>query len=162
MFLRFMIGNKKLMKIFVLLLVFILCSCQDNLSNKLVGTWKLARHTTPTGNVQNYDKDLKITFHKENNFNYSHFDYDLWNDYKGKYFINYNQNRINRTLMLIPDTIISGQDTIRLDYISFDLIELSDSVMVVHKPTKFINRVDDGRNIRYNEIMFFSKINNSR
>lgn len=145
--------------IYSVLLVFLISSCREDQDiNTMIGTWKCTHYSTPTGSIVDYKKDFLITFMNENDFNYSYFDFDIKNDFYGRYFINYNQNRINKTLVLIPNILKSGQDTIRLECLNFDIIKLSDLSMIVCKPTRFIDRVDNGKKIRYNEMLYFTKV----
>lgn len=142
--------NKK-NKILFLFFFLILFSCKENTYNKKVqGAWVCTYSSISTGKLALYKKHLKITF-KDDSFNFLELNYDLERKFEGKYIITENKKQNRKSLILIPDLVMSNQHSIYIEYLCFDIIKISDSIMVLQMPTKFDN------DFMYNELLYFKK-----
>lgn len=139
---------KKIIKMF--LLVFVLCvfySCNSYFDDHyLQGTWL----------NEEGDRGHQIVF-EQGEFHQTISNDDLVNKSKGKYFLNKNPLRSQMTISLIPDIIISEGDTIILENSNLDVVKLSDSIMFVRLPTRWVHETPNSTK-RVNRMIKYVKL----
>lgn len=79
---------------------------------------------------------------------------DLVNVSKGKYFFNENTKRLLLTLTLVPDLQYSEGDTIMLPCDNFDILSITDSFMLIKKPTQWLHSTEKSRTKRNITILY--------
>jgi len=75
----------------------------------------------------------------------------------GKYFILENPNRGLKTLIFVPDLLISGKDTIRKKCKNYDLVSLDNDRLVLIEETQWIPR-ELLPVLIYNKIKIYKKV----
>ena len=131
---------------FFLLFLFSIVSCNQTIEeNKYNGKWILQE--------QNYNEDIIL---KNGNYSKVYRNDDLIVDSNGKFYINRNENRIGITISLIPNKIISENDTIFQECENLEVIEINDSNLIILKPNQGMRDKND-RFIRVNEILIYKK-----
>lgn len=125
----------------------LLCSCNQT-DSKFDGKWSI------TG--KNYREELVL---RKGYYIKHTWDDDLIIKSTGKYYLNDNLNRTNTTITLIPNKIISEDDTIFQECESIDIVAINDSDLFVQRPTQWIkdeNQVPQ----RLNPIIIYRKMPN--
>ena len=130
---------------FSLLLFFLFSFNQTIEKNNYNGNWILKE--------QNYTEEIIL---QDGNYNKEYSSDDLRVNSSGKFYLNRNKNRLGITLSLIPNKIISENDTIFQECEYLDIIEINDSNLIIQKPNQWIRDVND-RFIRVNEILIYKK-----
>ncbi|TDE47101.1 hypothetical protein E0I26_03160 [Flavobacterium rhamnosiphilum] len=131
---------------FFSLFLFSVVSCNQTIEeNKYNGKWILQE--------QNYNEDIIF---KDGNYTKKYSSDDLRVNSSGKFYLNRNENRIGITISLIPNKIISENDTIFQECENLDVIEINDSNLIILKPNQRMRDVND-RFIRVNEILIYKK-----
>ena len=138
--------NSVIILSFFLLFLFSIVSCNQTIEeNKYNGKWILQE--------QNYNEDIIL---KNGNYSKVYRNDDLIVDSNGKFYINRNENRIGITISLIPNKIISENDTIFQECENLEVIEINDSNLIILKPNQGMRDKND-RFIRVNEILIYKK-----
>ena len=138
--------NSVIILSFFLLFLFSIVSCNQTIEeNKYNGKWILQE--------QYYNEDIIF---KDGNYTKKYSHDDLIVDSSGKFYINRNENRIGITISLIPNKIISENDTIFQECENLDVIEINDSNLIILKPNQGMRDKND-RFIRVNEILIYKK-----
>ena len=112
----------------------------------LKGKWKLDSVSLINGQYIPSDslyETKTLTFTDSNSFTFEWWNDDVGNIYTGKYFINDNPKRLLKTLSLIPDIKISGNDTIRIPYLNFDIVSLDSNTLRLVGEVTYINRTNE-------------------
>ena len=131
---------------FFSLLFFLIYSCNQTIvENKYNGKWILQE--------QYYNEDIIF---KDGNYTKKYSHDDLVVNSSGKFYLNRNENRLGITISLIPNKIISENDTIFQDCENLDVIEINDSILKIQKPNQG-TRDKYGKFIRVNEIQIYKK-----
>lgn len=131
---------------FCSLLLFFVFSCnQTTEKNNYNGKWILQE--------QNYNEDIIF---KDGNYTKNYSSDDLRVSSSGKFYLNRNEDRIGVTISLIPNKIISENDTIFQECENLDIIEINEHNLIIQKPTQWIRDVND-RFIRVNESLIYKK-----
>ena len=131
---------------FFSLLFFLIYSCNQTIvENNYNGKWILQE--------QYYNEDIIF---KDGNYTKKYSHDDLRVSSSGKFYLNSNENRLGITISLIPNKIISENDTIFQDCENLDVIEINDSILKIQKPNQG-TRDKYGKFIRVNEILIFKK-----
>ncbi len=121
-------------------------SCRQSIEeSKYNGKWILQG--------QNYNEDVIF---KDGNYTKKYNNDDLSVNSNGKFYLNRNKNRLGITISLIPNRIISENDTIFQMCENFDVVEINDSNLVIQKPTQWIKDTK-GSIIKVNEILIYKK-----
>lgn len=131
----------------------------DKIVDNLIGTWNLDSVSTPSGRYYSIkdSKDSKTLIFK-NRFEYS---YEWWNDdvgntFTGKFFILDNSKRGLKTLSCVPDLQISGNDTVRIEYMNLDIVCLQGNRLVLIDETKWIDR-KSLPSLRFNKVYIYKR-----
>ncbi len=128
------------------LLLFFVFSCnQTTEENKYNGKWILQE--------QNYNEDIIF---KDGNYTKNYSRDDLRVSSSGKFYLNRNEDRIGITISLIPNKIISENDTIFQECENLDVIEINEINLKIQKPTQWIKNSNDNY-IKINEILIYKK-----
>jgi hypothetical protein len=122
----------------------------------LVGTWVLDSATSFRQNKYQKEGAKYLTFYSDSNYTFKIYGECIHLDFKGKYFILNNPKRGLKTITLVPDTVISESDTIRLSYDNFDIVNLTNKRLQIVRETEFINT--DDINMRFNKSEIYKKI----
>ncbi len=131
---------------FCSLLLFFVFSCnQTTEKNKYNGKWILQE--------QYYNEDIIF---KDGNYTKKYSHDDLRVESNGKFYLNRNERRIGITISLIPDKIISVNDTIFQECENLDVIEINDSILRILKPNQWMRDKND-KFISVNEILIYKK-----
>ena len=131
---------------FFLLFLFSIVSCNQTIEeNKYNGKWILQE--------QNYNEDIIL---KNGNYSKVYRSDDLVVDSNGKFYFNRNENRIGITISLIPNKIISENDTIFQECENLDVIEINDSNLIILKPNQWMRDKND-KFIEVNEILIYKR-----
>ena len=131
---------------FFLLFLFSIVSCNQTIEeNKYNGKWILQE--------QNYNEDIIL---KNGNYSKVYRSDDLVVDSNGKFYLNRNENRIGITISLIPNKIISENDTIFQECENLDVIEINDSNLIILKPNQWMRDKND-KFIEVNEILIYKR-----
>lgn len=131
---------------FFYLILFFCFSCNyTNQENKYNGKWILQE--------QNYNEDIIF---KDGSYTKKYSQDDIRVESNGKFYLNRNENRIGITISLIPDKIISENDTIYQECENLDVLEINDSNLIIQKPTQWIRDGND-RFTKVNEILIYKK-----
>lgn len=133
-----------ILSVFCLLLFFVF-SCNSVEKDKYNGKWILQE--------QNYNEDIIF---KDGNYTKNYSSDDLRVSSTGKFYFNRNENRTGITLSLIPNKIISENDTIFQECENLDVIEINDSTLVIQKTTQWIREIND-KYVRVNEMLVYKK-----
>ena len=134
-----------------LTLLFFVSSCNQNIDvNKFNGKWILQE--------QSYHQDIIF---KDGEYNKGYSSDDLIVNSCGKFYVNKNEKRIGITLSLIPNKIISENDTIYQECENLDIIKSNDSILVILKPNQGTRDKND-KFIRVNEILIYKKSRKNR
>jgi hypothetical protein len=137
------------LKIFLTVISLILISCSQKRESKskdleriLIGTWELDSISTNSGKFahSNINDSKTLTFYNNTDYSYEWNNGDVGNTFFGKYFILENPKRGLKTITLIPDIQLSGKDTIRIEYMNFDIVHASAKMLQVVDQTEFIKR----------------------
>jgi hypothetical protein len=123
----------------------------------LVGTWVLDSATYFRKNK--YEKEEAkeyLTFYSDSNYTFKTYGECIHLDIKGKYFVLNNIKRGLKTVTLVPDTVISEGDTLRLGYDNFDIVKITNKRLQIVRATEFINT--DDINMRFNKNEIYKKI----
>jgi hypothetical protein len=138
--------NSVIILSFFSLLLFFVVSCNQTIEeNKYNGKWILQE--------QNYNEDIIF---KDGNYTKKYSSDDLRVNSSGKFYLNRNENRIGITISLIPNKIISENDTIFQECENLDVIEINESNLIILKPNQGMRDVND-RFIRVNEILIYKR-----
>ncbi len=128
------------------LLLFLVFSCNQTIEeNKYNGKWILQE--------QYYKEDIIF---KDGNYTKKYSHDDLVVDSRGKFYLNRNENRLGITISLIPDKIISENDTIFQECENLDIVEINDNNLIILKPNQGMRDKND-RFIRVNEILIYKR-----
>jgi hypothetical protein len=131
---------------FGFILLFFVFSCnQTTEKNNYNGKWILQE--------QNYNEDIIF---QDGNYTKEYSSDDLRVRSSGKFYFNNNENRLGITISLIPNKIISENDTIFQECENLDIIQINDSNLIIQKPNQWIRDVHD-KFIRVNEILIYKK-----
>ena len=131
---------------FFLLFLFSIVSCNQTIEeNKYNGKWILQE--------QNYNEDIIL---KNGNYSKVYRSDDLVVDSNGQFYLNRNENRIGITISLIPNKIISENDTIFQECENLDVIEINDSNLIILKPNQWMRDKND-KFIKVNEILIYKR-----
>ncbi|WP_158828487.1 hypothetical protein [Mucilaginibacter lacusdianchii] len=106
----------------------------------MIGTWKLDSVSNADGKYCKADIKSFFTFKDASNYIYEWMNYDVGNNFHGKYIIVENPKRAWATISLVPDIQMSDKDTVRTEYINFDIVALSADRLHTVDQTKFIDR----------------------
>lgn len=121
-------------------------SCNQNIEkNNYNGKWILKE--------QNYIEEIIL---KDGNYNKKYSTDGLRVSSSGKFYLNRNENRLGITISLIPDKIISENDTIFQECENLDVIEINDSNLIIQKPTQWIRDVNN-RFVRVNDTLIYKR-----
>ena len=126
---------------------FISCS-HKNKDSLLEGKWR----------NENYKKGSEIEL-KKGIYKITKWSDDLVNISTGKYFINENDKRKSITLTLVPNVVYSEKDTIMLPCDNIDIIKITDSALIVQKPTLWVREVNNVSTIKNNTEIFKKVVN---
>ena len=131
---------------FSALLLLLVFSCnQKDEKNNYNGKWILKE--------QNYTEKIIL---RDGNYNKEYSSEDNIVSSSGKFYLNRNENRLGITISLIPNKIISENDTIFQECENWDIIEVNDSNLVIQKPNQWIRDVHN-EFISVNEILIYKK-----
>lgn len=131
---------------FCSLLLFFVFSCNKTTEkNNYNGKWILKE--------QNYTEKIIL---QDGNYTKEYSSDDLIVNSSGKFYLNRNENRLGITVSLIPNKIISENDTIFQECENLDVIEINDTNLIIQKPNQWIRDVND-RFIRVNESLIYKK-----
>ncbi len=136
-----------------ILLLLSACSNIDSTSSikkQLIGRWVLDSASNPNGSYYKSEECNFITFENDTNFIYEWVCGCIHQKFQGKYFILHNPKRELQTVFLIPDIYIDEKDTVRTEYIHFDIVSINSDRLQVIDETKFIKQ-DSSRSIRFNK-----------
>lgn len=126
--------------------LFFVFSCNQNIEkNNYNGNWVLKE--------PNYTEKIIL---QDGNYKKEYSSDDLRINSSGKFYINRNENRLGVTISLIPDKIISENDTIFQECENLDIVEINDSNLVIQKSTQW-SRDAKNRLIRVNETLIYKK-----
>ena len=131
----------------------------DNIENLLIGSWVLDSAITIDGQYFNREFDKKIVFRKNNDYEYSWGDYDVFGNFKGKYFILQNKNRKTKTIIMIPNIDTLDEDSIRPSYMIFDILSISNNRLEGISETMW-KTINDTTTKRINERYIYHKLQN--
>jgi len=135
-------------------------SCSIDKSNRivdnLIGTWTLDSISTPCGRYFENKDSKTLIFKNKTEYSYEWWNGDVGNTFTGKYFILDNSRRGLKTLTCIPDIQISGNDTVRIEYMDLDIVSLQGNRLVLIDETKWINR-DSLPSLRFNKVYIYKK-----
>jgi hypothetical protein len=144
-------------------MVSILSSCSnfdrkpDDINTKLLGTWVLDSISIPSGHYSKMENDSKtLTFINQTDYSFEWWNGDAGNTFTGKYFVLDNPKRGLKTISFVPDIQLSGQDTIRIAYMNFDIVSLASSRLQVVDETEFVKR-DSLPYIRFNKNYIYKR-----
>ena len=118
------------------------CSCSSSVSiqSKLKGTWVLESVLSGRGGFVKVNNESKtLVFLDNDQFSFEYWSGDVGNKEHGNYYLHQNPSRKATTIVFIPDLQISGKDTVR-NYMSYDIVAISDSTLQVVEQTQFIKR----------------------
>ena len=132
----------------------------DDLKTSLLGTWVLDSVSTPS--KQYVDVGGKGDHHTLTFINKTDYSFEWWNDdvgntFVGKYFILDNPKRGLKTITLIPDLQI-GEDTVRTEYMNFDIVSIGSTRFQVVDETNFIKRDSLKPYINFNKNYIYKRI----
>ena len=134
-----------ILSFFFLILFFVFSCNQTTEKNKYNGKWILQE--------QNYNEDIIF---QDGNYTKKYSSDDLRVNSSGKFYLNKNENRSGITISLIPDKIISENDTILQECENLDVLEINDSNLIIQKSNQWDRDVND-KFIRVNEILIYKK-----
>jgi hypothetical protein len=134
-----------ILSFFSLILFFVFSCNQTTEKNKYNGKWILQE--------QNYNEDIIF---QDGNYTKKYSSDDLRVNSSGKFYLNKNKNRFGITISLIPDKIISENDTILQECENLDVLEINDSNLIIQKSNQWDRDVND-KFIRVNEILIYKK-----
>ncbi len=131
---------------FFLLLSLYAVSCNQGIEeNKYNGKWILQK--------QNYKEDIIF---KDGNYTKAYSSDDLRVNSSGKFYVNKNRHRIGITISLIPNKIVSENDTIFQECENLDVIEINDRNLIIQKSNQWIRDKKD-KFIKVNKILTYKK-----
>jgi hypothetical protein len=135
-------------------------SCSGDKSNRivdnLIGTWTLDSISTPSGGFFANKDSKSLIFKNKTDYSYEWWNGDVGNTFTGKFFILDNPKRGLKTLTCIPDIQVSGKDTIRIEYMNLDIVNLQKNRLVLIDETKWIDR-DSLPSLRFNEVQIYKR-----
>jgi hypothetical protein len=138
--------NLKIVVILSFFSLFLFFSCNQTIEkNNYNGIWILKER----------DYTEKIIL-QDGNYNKEYSSDDLRVKSSGKFYLNRNENRLGITISLIPDKIISENDTIFQECENLDIIEINEYNLIIQKPTQWIRNEKD-KTIKVNEILIYKR-----
>ena len=138
--------NRVIILSFFSLLLFFVFSCNKiSEENKYNGKWILQE--------QNYNEDIIF---KDGNYTKKYSSDDLRVNSNGKFYLNKNENRVGITISLIPNKIISENDTIFQECENLDVIKINDNNLIILTPNQGMRDVND-KFIKVNEILIYKR-----
>jgi hypothetical protein len=138
--------NLKIVVILSFFSLFLFFSCNQTIEkNNYHGIWILKER----------DYTEKIIL-QDGNYNKEYSSDDLRVKSSGKFYLNRNENRLGITISLIPDKIISENDTIFQECENLDIIEINEYNLIIQKPTQWIRNEKD-KTIKVNEILIYKR-----
>ncbi|MTH16400.1 hypothetical protein [Flavobacterium sp. LC2016-01] len=142
---RYSINLNFIIVLFSLPLFFVFSCNQSIEKNNYNGNWVLKE--------PNYTEKIIL---QDGNYKKEYSSDDLRINSRGKFYLNRNENRLGVTLSLIPDKIISENDTIFQECENLDIVEINDRNLIIQKSTQWI-RDAKNRFIRVNETLIYKK-----
>jgi hypothetical protein len=113
----------------------------DDITTKLLGTWALDSVSLPNGQFKERGSESKtLIFANNSDYSFEWWDDDVGNTFKGKYFILENPQRALKTISFVPNIQIEGDDTIRIQYMNFDIVSINPKRLHFVGETDFIKR----------------------
>jgi len=136
-------------------------SCSDDKSNKsannLIGTWTLDSTSYPNGKLNKNEYSKILVFVNKTDYLYEWWNYDVGNNYTGKFFVLYNPKRGLKTLTLIPDIQVSGKDTFRIQSMNMDIVSLQRNRLILIDENQGIDR-DSLPALKFNKVYIYKRI----
>jgi hypothetical protein len=138
-----------------ILYCFFSCSSKSNdIENKLVGTWTLDSELYVRGGLQKVSGERRvIKFFNDGSYSYEWQQLDVGGTVYGKYFILKNPNRKFYTISFIPDVSKEGF----IDYMNYDVISVSDSLLQLAEPSKTILQDDKQSSYIFNGKLIYKR-----
>lgn len=114
---------------------------RSDIEAKLLGTWVLDSISLPSGQYHKEEIESQtLTFINQTDYSFEWWQGDIGHTFTGKYFLLNNPKRGLNTISFIPDVQIADKDTIRIEYMNFDLVSISNSRLQVVDETEFVER----------------------
>lgn len=138
------------------------CSSSDKESKNdkiiLIGTWALDSISTPSGKYYKTSSETKtLTFKNETDYIFEWWNGDVGNTFTGKYFVLDNPKRGLKTISFVPDIQTADKDTIRIEYMNFDIVSINSKRLQVVDETEFI-KSDSLPYKRFNKNYIYTKM----
>jgi hypothetical protein len=130
---------------FSLVLSFVFSCNQTIEKSNYNGIWVLKE--------QDYTEKIIL---QDGNYNKEYSSDDRRVNSSGKFYLNRNKNRLGITISLIPNKIISENDTIFQECENLDIIEINDSNLIIQKSNQWIRDIND-KFISVNEILIYKR-----
>lgn len=119
--------------------IFLWVSCTDSkianskiadANRELIGTWELTSVSTPSDQISKPKSEISIfKFWNDSTYSYVRLNECATTKQSGSYLIVDNPNRKFLTLCFVPDLDISAKDTLREEYMNFDILKLDSNVL---------------------------------